>query len=115
MGSLIYQWMDLVWLPIILFVVHKRHRLVALGFVASCMFMLRIEIEFFTAIGFPRGVFNILNHSLYERGLIVYSLTYAIYLLIAHSSPGSKPVIFMAASISMFFFAFILSLIAMVL
>jgi hypothetical protein len=113
--SFIYQWIDALWLPLAFFVVHKPHRWWAVGFVASCMLMLRLQTELMVEIGYDKGILNFVDSPVFSRGLIVYSIIYIIYLILAYYSPGTRGVVFMAASISIFFMSLFISMIVMVL
>lgn len=115
MEIIIYQWIDLFWLAMVLIAVHKQHRLLAVGFVLSCVFMLRLQVEIMESIGYGTGILRALDSHVFERGLVAYSVIYLLYFLFAHYSPGSRRVIFMAASLSMFFFALTVSTFVMVL
>ena len=52
MEALIYQWIDLFWLVMIPLAAHKGHRLIAAGFVLSCMLMLRLQVEIMESIDY---------------------------------------------------------------
>lgn len=111
----ILQWIDLVWLPVSLLVVHKGHRVMAMAYFAACMLMLRLQVELISSIGYPTGILPLMSSGLFIRGLVVYSLFHAGYLVIAYFSPGSEKSVFLAASISIFFAALFTSMIVMVL
>ena len=113
MGAFIYQWIDLLWLPIAWFSVHKHHRLKAMAFVLTCVFILRTQVELVDTIGYSAGFLPFWDTPALTRGLIVYSIVIAVFLLLAHYSPRTKNIIFFAASLTMFFFAFIASMLIM--
>lgn len=113
--NFILQWIDVLWLPVALVVVHKEQRGWALGFFLSCMLMLRLQAELLTFIGYPRGILFFMDSPVYQRGLIIYSLFYALYLIMAYYSPHTKGPVFMAASISIFFMALFTTMICMIL
>lgn len=115
MENIIYQWIDLFWLVMVLVAVHKQHRLLAAGYVLSCVFMLRLQVEIMGSIHYSTGILRVMDSDVFDRGLIVYSVFYLLYFLMAHYSPGSRQVIFMAASLSIFFFALSVSTFVMVL
>jgi hypothetical protein len=52
---------------------------------------------------------------LYERGLFVYGFFIALFLILAHFSPRTTGVIFLAASLTIFIMGFCVSMLAMVL
>lgn len=115
MLTLIYHWIDLLWIPIVFFLVHERHRWWALGFAIACSTMMHLQVEIMTSIGYQYGLMGILPLSAYTRGLIVYSLFYILFLLLAHFSPRTQGVVFMAACLAIFFMVFFTSMITMVL
>lgn len=112
---LIYQWLDLLWLPAALLAVHRGQRLMAAGFVLACVFSLRMQIELMASLGFPQGILGFLNAGLYNRGLITYSLVTALFLVLAYLSPNTKGAIFLAASISLYILSFCTSMLVMAL
>jgi len=115
MEDLIYYWIDIIWIPILYFGVHKKHRWWALGFVLSSMVLIRLQGEIMTFIGYEYGIINYLQSKVHTRLLAVSSLFYILYLLMAHFSPKTQGVVFMAASLSFFFMIFVVGSIVMVL
>lgn len=111
----ILQWIDALWLVVALAVVHRQHRWLVLGFMAACMIMVRLQTELMIVAGYPRGILRFIESDVFSRGLITYSIFYALYLILAYYSPGTKGPIFMAASISIFFMALFVSTVVMVL
>ena len=111
MSALIYQWIDLIWLPISWFAVHKHHRWYTLGFVITCILTLRTQVELMNVIGYPTGILTLINSPVFDRGLIIYSIVTAIFLALAHFSPKTRIVIFFAASLSVYIFTFCASLV----
>lgn len=107
--------MDVIWLPIALFVVHKHQRFWAIALIASCMLMMRMQIELMVGIGYEKGILNFMDSNIFYRGLAVYSFFYMLFLLLARYSPRSENAIVMAAAISVFFMAFFVSTLIMVL
>ena len=112
---MIYQWLDLIWIPIGLFVVKKEQRLWVLGFFSGCMLMMRMQVELMNATNYPTGFINLMSSTAFDRGLVIYSVFYVLYLTLAHYSPNARGPVFVAASISIFFMAFFTSSIIMVL
>lgn len=108
-----YQWIDLLWLPLVFYAVHKPHRMIALGFMAGCMVMMRLQVEILTSIGYPNGIVGLMSAPVLTRGLAVYSLAYLFFFIMAYYSPGSRPVIFFAACLAIFFAGFFTSMILM--
>jgi len=115
MVYIIYQWIDVIWLPVAFFAVHKPHRWYALGFILSCMLMMRLQIELMSGIGYDTGILSFMDSHIQNRVLVTYSIIYILYFVMAFYSPNTKGSIFMAASISIFFFVLFLSSFLMVL
>lgn len=99
------QWIDLAWIPVVLALVHKGQRLLALGFMGANIVMMRLLVELMVTIDYPFGILPLLDYHIFYRGLVIYSVIYFLYVLIAMFSPRSEKVVFMAASISLFFLA----------
>lgn len=108
--NLIYQWVDLFWLLIVFLAIDKKHWLVAVSFVLSCMFMMRLQVELMISIGYEFGILNLIKSDVFTRGLIVYGIMYLLYFLLGHYSAGTKKEVFLAASITIFFAAMVLSM-----
>lgn len=113
--ELILNYIDLIWAPVVYFVVAKQHRWYAVGFVLSCLMMLRMQYELIDEWGFGEEGFPdmLLDSHPYVRGIITYSVIFALYLVLSIYSKKTNPVIYMAASISIFFIAFITSFVIM--
>ena len=111
----ILQWLDLIWLPIGYLFIHRPHRALAAAFFLSCMLMMRLQAELMISIGYSAGLIGLWGMHVFLRGLIVYSIFYALYLLLAHYSRDTRKAVFLAASISVFFMALFVSSIVMVL
>ena len=115
MFDFIYLWADIIWLPIAYFVVHKKHRWWAVGFVFSSMVIIRLIAELMIYIGYPSGIMGLMTSNVHTRGLAVSSIYYILYFIMAHYSPKTKGVIFMAASLTIFFAIFVTATFVMVL
>lgn len=111
----LYHWLDAFWLFPALFLMEKGKKLLTCLFILSCVLLLRLQLELMNSIGFPRGVLGWVSMGLYERGLVVYGLFTAFFLLIAYFSKGSAKSIHMAASITILITAFCLSSLVMAL
>jgi len=109
------QYVDLIWLPIGFFAVHKEQRWIAVAFFIACFIMMRLQIEMMVSLGFDTGFLPLITWHVQKTALIVYTLFYVGFLAIAHWSPGSNKHIFLAASISIFFAAMLTSMVIMVL
>lgn len=114
MTDFMYQWMDLIWLPIAFFVVHKHQRIKTFLFIVTCMLTLRLQVEIMESIDYPTGVLPYLKSYVYHRGLVVYGIVIALFLLLARFSPKTNPVVFLAAMISIYMITFCLSMLVMV-
>lgn len=112
---LIYQWIDLLWLPVGLVVAHRGQRIKTAVFVLTCVFTLRTQLELMAEIGFPAGILGLWNLGLYERGLIIYGLLIAAFLALVYFSPRTRGVVFLAAMISVYILGFCISMLAMLL
>lgn len=115
MGTLIYQWIDLIWLPIGWFAVHKGHRWYMLAFLVTCIATLRTQTELMDGIGYPAGILHLMDSPVRTRGLITYSVIFTLFLLLAHYSRGTRGIVFLAAALSIYIFAFCLSMVIMLL
>ncbi|MCB9988190.1 MAG: hypothetical protein H6868_02520 [Rhodospirillales bacterium] len=115
MGQFIYQWVDFLWLPAAWFVVHKHQRWFVLGFIFVCLLTFRTQVELMESIGYGTGILALMKSSVYNRGLIIYSIIFALYMILAYFSPGTQKVIFFAASLSIYILAFCFSMIMMTL
>ena len=113
--TLIYQWIDALWVVAAFLVVHRDHRWWTIGLIVSCMFMMRMEIELMVGIGHERGILTFMKSHIHNRLLFVYSLLYMVFFIMAYYSQNTRGAIFMAATISFFFFALIFSVLVMVL
>lgn len=107
-------WLDAVWVPVAGLVVHKGQRLKATAFVVLCMAVMRLQIEIVESTGFKTGFTGLWDASLYHRGVATYTVFIAIYLLLSYFSPYTKGAIYLAASITIFFLAFLVSSLVLV-
>lgn len=113
MGQTLYQWIDLLWLPIALLVTHKGHRLLAMGFVLACVLTLRMQVELMDYIGHPYGFLGILATDVYIRGLIAYGAVITLFLGLAYFSRHTTRMVFLAAALSLYILAFAASMLLM--
>jgi hypothetical protein len=113
MQDLIYQWIDCLWLPIGLVAVRRGQRLMTTAYIATCIISLRTQLELMSEIGYSRGFLGLTDFGLYERGLVVYGLVIALFLVLAHFSPRTKGAIFLAAIITLYIFGFCASTLIM--
>lgn len=115
LGQEIYGNLDLVWVPIAIMTVHEGQRVKAAIFCAFCYLSLRMQLEVLAAFDAPNGFFNFLTMDPYLRGLASYSVMTILYLLLSIFSPNTKGAVFMAASLSLYFFALTISSVVMAL
>lgn len=107
MGALVYQWIDLIWLPVAVFVVHERHRIKIGIFILINVLTFRMQLELMDSIGYGEsGILGLLNSDLYIRGLVTYSILYMIVLALAYFSPRTKEIVFFAAVLSIYIIMF---------
>jgi len=115
MFDLLYRWIDLLWIPVFFFGVHKHHRWYGAGFAIGSIVLVHTLSEIMTSIGYPDGIIGYMSSNVHSRLLITSGLIYSLFLLIAHYSPGTKGVVFMAASLTFFFLTLVIGSIVMVL
>jgi hypothetical protein len=106
----ILQWFDLIWLPIGWFVVHKPHRLKTMAFIITCLLTLRTQVELMGSIDHPFGFTGLMHSDALTRGMIVYSVIIALFLLLAFFSPNTKPIVFFSVSLTIYVLAFCVSM-----
>ncbi len=108
------EWLDLLWIPVALAIVHKGQRLKSVFFVITCVACLRLQIGIMASTGYNFGFTGWFEMSSFRRGMIVYAIFIAIFLLLSHLSPYTKGPIYLAACLSIFFMAFIISSLLMI-
>ncbi len=111
--NFIYYWADVIWLPILFWGVHKRHRWWALAFGIATMVLVRLIAETITFIGYPNGIMGFSEMPVYTRGMIVNTVFYILFLIMAHFSPKTEGIVFMAACLSIFFMIFVTATLSM--
>jgi len=115
-GEMIVQWLDLVWLPVVFFLVIPRMKWVAIGFVTACILMLRMQIEVLEEFGIAKeGIRGMLTSDPFHRGLATYSVIILLYVLLTVSSKRTMTEVYLAASITIFILAFTISSVLMIL
>lgn len=111
----LYQWLDLLWVPLALLTMERGKRLLTVLFVLSCVLMLRLQMELLHSMGFPAGIFGLIETSLYVRGLVIYAFFIGLFMILAYFSKGGDKNVHIAASITMLIASFCLSSLIMVL
>lgn len=92
-----------------------KFRWLTFGFIASCLMMMRMQVELITYTGHDTGFLRLMDAPAHTRGLITYGIFIALFLVIANFSSRTRKVVYLAASITIFFTAFLVSTIIMVL
>lgn len=106
----ILRWIDLLWVFPAVVLAHKWHKVFALCFVLLLCLTIRMEIELMHSFGMDGGVTGWVEMGQLLRAQIVISIIIALYLLLAFYSKYTKPIIFMAASLTIYFFTSIFTL-----
>ncbi len=114
MQAFLSQWLDALWLPVSLVLVQPGQRLRTLLFIVLCMIGMRLQVEVATDSRFS-GLLDWISLSLFQRGLAVYSFFIGLFLILTIFSPQTRGPIFMAASLSIFFMAFFVTSVIMLL
>lgn len=112
--DLAQNWIDLLWLPVAVLVVHPPQRVKAAAFVVLCAVVMRLQVQIIESTGFDTGFTGWIESSSHMRGLMVYSVFIMLYLILSYFSPETRGAIYLAASLSLFFMAFVASTIVMV-
>lgn len=108
-----YQWIDLIWLPVALISCRRGHRLMGLALVAACVLTLRLQLELLAATIGPRSLLHLFDASPLLRGQITYSIFIGLFLCLAFLSPAAPKMVFFAAALSLYIFAFTASMLVM--
>ncbi|MES2728601.1 MAG: hypothetical protein V4621_00700 [Pseudomonadota bacterium] len=114
MQDLIYPWLDALWLPVGLILVQPGQRLRTGLFIVLCMIGMRLQIEVAHDSALM-GILGWLPLDAFQRSLIVYSFFIGMFLVLTIFSPQTRGPIFMAASLSIFFMAFFVTSVIMLL
>jgi hypothetical protein len=110
MIEILLSWLDLLWVPLVLIMMHKDQKFKSVIFVLVCILALRLQVELMRDIGYENGVLPFFTWPALYRGYVVYGLFMGMFLFLAHISKERNSYIFMAAGISVFIFAFIISI-----
>ncbi len=113
--EIIYYNLDLIWLPMVFVIMHKHQRWTAFGFLVSCMLVMRLQVELMEGGGFHHGILPIMQSTVFDRAAVIYNIFYIVYFVMAYFSRLSMPAVFLGASISIFFMAFFVSSLLMIL
>jgi hypothetical protein len=105
----LFQYIDLLWVPVALICGHGMQKIKATIFVLCCALMMRLQIQMMNELGYPDGFFNVWDAPLYTRGLLTYSVFILIFMILSYYSPRTNGFVYVAASISVFIAAFCVS------
>lgn len=108
------DWLDSVWILIAPLIVHKGQRLKAIAFMLLCMIVLRLQVEIVESTGYDLGFTGLLDWPLMVRGYVIYGFFASLYLLLSFLSPFTRGAIYLAASLTIFFMAFTVSSIVLI-
>ncbi len=109
------NWADLAWIPVALLVEHRGKKIFSALFAAACSLLLRLQVDMLVGIGFPEGVFGLMDMPELMRGQITYSIFILFFFVISYYSKGANNHIHIAASITILIAAFCVSTLVMVL
>ena len=115
MFDFIYLWADLIWLPVAYFAVRKKHRWWTLGFIFASMVLVRLLAETIASIGYNTGIMGFMSSNVHTRGLVVSSIFYILFFIMAYFSSETRGVVFMAACLTFFFAIFVTASLVMLL
>ena len=105
----IYQWLDLFWIPIVFLVLPKHQWVEALVVIICSVIMMRFQIELVEDLGFEEGFTGFLDFDPYKKALVTYSIiimAYIVGMLILNKHNWRAHLVL---SFSVFFNAFIIS------
>ncbi len=105
----VWEWLDTLWIPLALLFVHKGQKLKAAAFIIVSMIVMRLQIQIFESIGGPKGITGWIDTPLMVRGYLIYGFFFLLFLILSYFSPRTRGVIYLAASLSIFFMAFTVS------
>ncbi|MCK5385082.1 MAG: hypothetical protein KAJ29_05845 [Alphaproteobacteria bacterium] len=111
----LYHWVDLLWIPVFFFGVHKKHCWYSVGFAIGSIILVHTLSEIMVSIGYPTGIIGYMSSNVHSRLLITSSIIYSIFLLLAHFSSKTFGIVFMAAGLTFFFLILVIGTIVMVL
>lgn len=114
MTELILQWLDFLWILIALIFLRKSQKLRGVLFILVCMLFLRLQVEFMREFGYEQGFLPFLTLPVLYRGYMTYGVFIAGFLLLSHFSREKDPFVYMAAAITVFIIAFVVTSLIMV-
>ncbi len=112
--TFLLNWIDLIWIPVALVVVHPPHRMMAIAFMILCSITLRLEVELIHSTGHNDGFIPFLwSGDVKFRALEIYSFFSALYLLLLYFSPRAPWAVVLSAGIVLYMTAFSVSMFVM--
>ena len=111
----ILPYIDLFWIPVALLAAERGKKLFTAAFAGACALLLRLQVELLQEIGYPGGVFGLIQTDILRRGMVTYSVFILLFLILAHFSKGGNKDVHIAASITIMIAAFCVSSLVMVL
>lgn len=109
------QWFDAALIPLALIIARKGQKIKAAAFVVACMIALRLQAEIIIGTGHPFGFTSLMKSYVLYRGMCIYAFFVLVFLGLSYISPRTTGVIYLAASLSIFFMAFVSSFLMMLL
>jgi len=111
----LWPYADLFWLPVLVWSAGRKHWFVSLFYGVAGAVLMRLIIDFATDSGYGRGVLGLWNWTLFERGLLIFSLIHLVYCVSARYTRGRGRALFLVGSLSFLFLASVLFALATVL
>lgn len=105
----VWNWLDILWIPFAVAIVHKGQIIKASAYIIVCMMVMRLQIQIIDMMGYNTGVTGWLDWPAIVRGYVVYGFFIGLFLLLSYLSPYTKGAIYLAASLTLFFIAFTIS------
>ena len=115
MMDFLIHWLDFLWIPFAFLVLKKHQKWKGVLFILACMLTLRLQVELMTEIGYENGILPFLESNVLYRGFVTYGVFIAGFLALGHVSKESNSFVYLAAGISVFTVAFVVSTLIMAL
>lgn len=112
-SSLVYNWLDLFWIPLALIVLPKNQWLESMTLIICSIIMLRLQIETLSQYNFQEGFTGWFDFDLYHKGLFAYSLVIAAFMILSLILQKNGWIIHLSWVIGIVFQALIFSTIIM--
>ena len=103
------EWVLTAWvIPALLFT-HSEQKIKASFFVLLLALVLKLQVEMMGSLGFQKGFTGFVPFTAEARGLFVHSFFILLLIGISIFSKHTRPIIYLAACLSLFFLSFFLS------